>query len=135
MSDPVTTPLPARLQQATAGLLLPSETDAPFEVVTWTKSHGDPTDAAVLRQASGAAADARVIETTTEALLGTIAAGHPGHDEDEKQIALRFRALADLLGALPGVRAWRVGGPDIHVWILAPSEGGWTGLRSHLVET
>lgn len=134
MSDPVTPPLSARLQQATAGLLMPSETDTPFEVVEWPESRGEPAPA-TLRAASGAAPEAPVTETPVAALLGTLAAGRPDEDEDEKKITLRFRALTELLGALPGLRAWRVGGPTIHVWILAPSGKGWAGLRTTLVET
>jgi hypothetical protein len=134
MSDPVVLPLPAQLKQATEGLLLPSETDAPFEVISWPRERGEPA-AATLRAASASAPDAAVTETSLQALFGTLAAGHPSNDEEEKKIALRFRALLDLLGTLPGLRAWRVGGPQIHVWILAPSVDGWIGLRSLLVET
>ena len=126
-------PLREALREASKGLLLPSESDAPIEVV---ELPGRPTEAS-LREASGAAADAPVAATTVEAVLGPPGKLRPGQDDDERAQAERFQKLHTVVKEhLKHAAAHRVGEVDVTVWITGQDESGqWLGLRSQLTET
>lgn len=127
----------AQLMRASEGLLFPSETDAPFEPITWDlEALGEPsTDA--LRAFTGSGDDAPVTEQSLSALLGPLGEDRPDYDDDERAQAARFRSLEALFTeTLTDARAYRVGSPDVTIVLFGKaSDGRWVGLKTLAVET
>jgi len=120
-------PLMQSIQEATAGLLFPSESDYPLEAYTFGPE--EPTAAALLR-ARGLAPETPVEETT-------VASFFEGLTEGEDDGSGRFRALVDLLEReLTDLRVYRVGKVDIEAFVLGRHPSGtWLGVTTKLVET
>ncbi len=121
-----------RLERAVAGLLLPSESDEPINVVRWEAGGGsvgaEPGDGDALRIA-GCKPGTRVERTDLDDVFRD---GYAGNE------SARFRDLAGLLASsLDAIRVFRVGEVEKDILILGrvKAGGGWAGLRSKVVET
>jgi len=90
-----------------------------------------------LRELAGVPAGAPVLAIPLEQELGPLAAQEDWMDEEESEQAQRFRLLLEMLReTLQDVRAFRVGdAPQIDLYIVGRAEGGYVGLKTHLVET
>jgi hypothetical protein len=124
------------LERAAAGLMMPSESEAPFDAVRWPGLTGEPSDDDVRRLAGADAADP-VEQTTLEHLFRNVAVDHDWHDDAQRANVPRFRALADAVrAALTDVRVYRVGTTQVQAFIVGRTpDGGWAGLHTTLVET
>lgn len=123
------------LGRAAAGLLFPSESDAPLTPYRWAGA-GEPTPAA-LREALALAPETPVETVTARDFFAGVTEAPEGASAEERAQAARFHALVELLsGALADLRVYRVGAVDVDAFVLGrhPS-GAWLGLRTHLVET
>ena len=130
-------PLLDTLAKATAGLLFPSESDAPLTPYTFPGAPGtEPTPAALLA-AEHLPSDTPVETITVADLFDPFAQAADGATAEDKAEAARYRAIADLLAQEPSeLRVFRVGKVDIDVYILGKDpKGTWLGLKTHVVET
>lgn len=112
------------LRQASKGLMMPSESDAPFDVV---QLDGDPSPAK-LRQVAGAAKDAAIEETSLDELFRTV----PSEDKG------KFQKLRQVIETqLSGVKVYTVGNEaERQILIVGKSPDGlWAGLKTSVVET
>src|SRR4051812_28184840 len=92
------------IQQAAAGLLYPSESDAPFDLVRWDSSQGAPSPATVAALAGGKGKrKARPVEEVApDEFFAALA---------ETDDAARFKDMEQTLRkALADLRVYRVGG-------------------------
>ncbi len=108
------------LRNASAGLLVMSESDYPFELIEWT---GDrPITPEYLCSVSDRPEGTQIQETDTKSFLG----------ENE-----RFRKLQDLIESnLADVKVYKVGTINIPVYIVGRSpEGNWLGVSTRLIQT
>jgi hypothetical protein len=112
------------LRQASKGLKMPSESDAPFEVV---RVEGEPTPVS-LRTLARAPKDAVVEEGTLDTLFGTV----PSEDR------AKFQKLRQAIESqLSGVTVYKIGDEaERQVFIVGKtSDGQWAGLKTTVVET
>jgi hypothetical protein len=113
------------LAKASQGLLMPSESDAPFQPFLWDA--GDLSREAVLKQAREPK-DAAVEEGTLDDLFATV----PTEDRP------RFQALRKALQEqLSGVKVYKVGDEaerDVYV-VGKTKDGKLAGLKTSVVET
>jgi hypothetical protein len=112
------------LWQASKGLMMPSESDAPFEVVAL---EGEPTPLG-LRKLARAPKDATVEETTLDNLFLTV----PSEDKG------KFQKLRQVIATqLSGVKVYKVGDQaERQVFVVGKAgDGQWVGLRTAVVET
>jgi hypothetical protein len=121
----------AAISKASAGLVYPSESDAPFDLVRWDAASGDPSPATVATLAGGKGKrKARPVEeVTADEFFAALA---------ETDDAARFRALAQVLRThLADLKVYRVGAsPRIDIYVLGRSAAGeWLGLHTTSVET
>jgi sarcosine oxidase gamma subunit len=119
------------IQKAAAGLLYPSESDAPFDLVRWDASKGDPSPATVAALAGGKGKrKARPVELVPpDEFFAALA---------ETDDAARFKALAQTLKkTLTDLRVYRVGGSaQVDIYALGRAASGeWLGLHATSVET
>jgi hypothetical protein len=127
----------AAIERAAAGLLMPSESDYPFELVRFPQLTGASLEPAELLAALQLPADSPVETTTLDHLFRNVAVPHDWHDEVQQQQVPRFQALQQaILDNLRDVQVVRVGTVEIAVYILGRTDGGeWAGLKTTLIET
>jgi Nuclease A inhibitor-like protein len=122
----------AAIREASAGLLYPSESDAPFDPVRWDPAKGEPTPEAVAGLGAKGKGKRRA-RPATEVPAGEFFAALAETDD-----AAEFRRLEGVLrNSLADLKVFRVGSSgkvDIYVLGRAPS-GEWLGLHTTSVET
>lgn len=120
----------ATIQKAAAGLLYPSESDAPFDLVRWDAGKGDPSPATVGSLGGKGKRKARPVEQVSiEEFFAALA---------ETDDAARFRTLEQTLKkSLTDLRVYRVGGSaKVDIYVLGRAASGeWLGLHTTSVET
>ena len=114
------------LKNASRGLTMPSESDAPFEAFAWDES-SDLTHDRLLqlaRQPKGTAVE--------EASLNDLFATVPSEDKVKYQ---RLRQAIE--GQLASVKVYKVGDEaERQVYIVGKAQDGrWAGLKTTVVET
>lgn len=127
------------LRQHAAGLLYLSETDAPFEVVSFPGLQGNaPTGAQLALWAGKSEAEAEKVETVAlPYFLRNMTKEAAGLVEGDKDAVNRFHELQHfLLQQLQEVKVYRVGHRRITAFILGRTPAGAVvGLKTQLVET
>ena len=113
-----------KLKAACAGLIYPSETDAPLEVFQWEKRARSAREEVIMR----AGKDQQVQEISFEAFFDEL------KDTDDAE---RFAQLCRTIKALlTTVKVYRVGTRRIDVYVIGDEPGGgWAGLKTISVET
>ncbi|MEL6399132.1 MAG: nuclease A inhibitor family protein [Cyanobacteria bacterium J06607_6] len=125
--------LTAQLKQLTAGLWLPSETEAPWTVPTWTLTTGD---AAEIRQVLRRAEDVSVTASSLHELMAQVQRRCRAYGAEGKAIAQQHQTLFDYLqGECDRVRVFRVGVVTIDVVIVGETADGCGILQTQSVET
>jgi Nuclease A inhibitor-like protein len=124
------------LDEAAAGLVYTSESDAPITSWEWPAPGVDPS-AAGLVTTLGLPADTRVETLSADDLLGPFARPEQITSAEDDAEAKRFQALLDLVKReLSHVVVYRVGRIDIDVYLVGRhASGAWLGLTTHVVET
>jgi hypothetical protein len=119
-------PVVESLRKASQGLLMPSESDAPFEAFQWD----DPGELTPdrLRKLARAPKGATVEEDSLDDILGQVP------DEDRAKFQNLGQAIQEQLS---GVKVYRVGDePEKAVYIVGKTkEGKWAGFKTTVVET
>lgn len=124
-----------QLKQASEGLLFPSETDAPFEVINW-QVQGELTPTKLL-QLTEHPPDAPVEMLAVDDFFAIATQEEDWHDEEERETVKGFQNLASVLKQnLSNIQVFRVGSIEIDAYIVGVTPSGdWMGLSTQLVET
>lgn len=119
------------IRSSLAGLLYPSETDAPIELAAWPAGPSPDQLCAAL----GAAAGYELRDGAS--FFAGPARTSPWPDPAEQERAARFRELQRQVEAhLRGLRVCRVGRVRIDLYLIGVAPGGaLAGLRTFVVET
>jgi histidine triad (HIT) family protein len=114
------------LKKASKGLMLPSESDAPFEVVAWDEA--GELDTSKMLQLAKQSKGTAIEQSSLDDLFATV----PSEDK-AKFLALR-KVIQD---ELSGVKVYKVGDqPEREVYIVGKTKDGkLAGLRTTVVET
>ncbi|WP_439628924.1 nuclease A inhibitor family protein [Gemmata sp.] len=125
------------LQQASAGLLYQSETDAPWEVVTWGSATGTPTPSEVKRLGRHRTAGALAKAQPLDEFFAPLTTDQDWYGNEERATAQRYRdLLAAIKQHLTGPVVVKVGTRKLTVYVVGvAAEGGWAGIRTRAVET
>lgn len=122
------------LKQASADLLMPSESEYPFEVFRMS-GQNELTDSQLL-ELTGHPADSPVETVDLDYLFRNVAQEKEWHDEVQKANVSRFQNLVSTLEKnLTDIKVYRVGTIDIDVYIVGKNEGELAGLSTKVVET
>jgi hypothetical protein len=116
-----------RLKEAAKGILYPSETDAPFEVVHWGKD-AEVLDDDRVRQLSGRGGKEPVESDDFDEFFSPLVDG---------EASAAARRLVDVLReTLADIRVYRLGRISIDAFIVGRTkDGDLAGLKTKLVET
>jgi hypothetical protein len=124
------------LREARAGLLFPSETDAPLEPFFWPAPNPAPLTAQALPPFAGVAADAPIKVVKLAAFFRPATYEEEWMNAEERVEVQRFQELVKTLQSiLEDVNVFKIGTTDITVFIVGQVEGGYAGLKTHVVET
>jgi hypothetical protein len=125
----------AALKKASEGLLFPSETDAPFEVVAWTGEQGKPDKARVLEPA-GVGPETPVKVKRLDGFFKDATKEEVWHDPQEKAEVQRFQQLVRTLKeTLADAKVFLVGKKENDAYIVGRVDSGWAGLKTRVVQT
>jgi hypothetical protein len=122
------------LLKATDGLLMPSESEYPFEAFRWL-GENELTNQKLLELTSHPA-DSPVETVALDYLFRNVAHEKEWHDEVQKANVSKFQNLVSTLEKnLTDIKVYRVGTIDIDVYIVGKNEGELAGLSTKVVET
>ena len=115
------------MQNASKGLLMPSEGEAPFEPFLWNDA-GDKLTQDRLLTLAGSAKGVFVEEMSLDSLFQTV----PSEDKAKFQ-----KLAAAIQQQLSGVKVYKVGKEaERNVYIVGKTKDGhWAGLKTRVVET
>ena len=128
-------PVVAKLEAASRGLQMPSETDAPFRVVYWPleKSAIQPSKVALYLTEN---ADAEVKTQSIGEFFKNAVAVEDWMSDDEKADAKKMSELVEALNAdLESPRVYLIGEREITAAIIGKVAGGFAGVVTTIVET
>lgn len=130
-----TADLATRLEQAVAGLLYPSETDAPIEVFAWRDQ--TPFSQQALLASSGHDEKTALKTIDLERFFAPVTTPQAWHGPEEQERTKRFTALRDLLKSeLEEITVYRVGSVNIDVYVVGhTADGTYMGIKTRVVET
>ena len=115
----------ATLKSAAAGLLYPSESDAPFDVFTWPATTATTAHDAVTAHAAGGGA-------VEEVALAEFFTELEASDDGPRYSKLRAR----LTSTFSDVKVLRVGQRKVDVFLIGRAKSGaWAGVHTTSVET
>ena len=123
-----------RLKQATIDLLWSSESDYPFEIVTW-KQGIEMTPTALF--GSGDDADRSIESITLTELFAPVLTVEDWYEAEEIAQVNRYTELFHAIESnLAQVQVFRVGEVEIAIYIVGKTPNGdLVGLKTHVVET
>lgn len=118
----------ARLDEASRGLLFPSESDFPFETIELAEA---PLDQESLRRALGVSDDAPLEEMDVRALLEPVIESCEGSEADQ------YKEMIDIFDQyLSEGKSIRAGRVEIDIFMIGRHDSGaWVGLKTKAVET
>ena len=128
-------PAIARLDAATAGVLMPSESDEPFRTVYW------PLEKAEIKASEIALyltenADADVETKSVDAFFQNATKTEDGMNEEEKSDAKKFADLVEIIHSeLEDPRVYLIGERERTAAIIGKVAGGFGGVVTLVVET
>ena len=117
------------LQNASQGLLYPSDSDEPFTAFIWGKAVG-ALDAETARRLAGADPEAPVRERTLAEFFTNLT-------DDAAPDADKYKALQKVVGEqLAAAKVFRFGDVDIDIYVVGETrDGNWAGLKTKAVES
>lgn len=128
-------PVVTKLETASKGLQMPSETDAPFRTVYWPleKSEIKPSDVALYLTEN---ADATVKTQSVSEFFKNAVTVEDWMGDDEKADAKKMANLADALNAdLESPHVYLIGDREITAAVIGKVEGGFAGVVTTIIET
>ncbi len=124
-----------RLEQASAGLLFPSESDAPLQVFVWRAAA--PFSPAALLGHIGCDQTTPIRTTDVDRFFRPVTQAHPWDGPAEQERLRRFTTLVELLKTeLRDLTVYKIGTVAIDVYVVGRDENGtYLGVTTHVVET
>ncbi|NEQ45378.1 MAG: hypothetical protein F6K00_18315 [Leptolyngbya sp. SIOISBB] len=123
----------SELKRQVQGLWLPSETEAPWTVPTWTLTSSNIPE---LRQVLWRAPETPVSETSLDELMAQVRQRCHGYGEEGKTIAQRHQELFDFLQQIGDRwRVFRAGEVTVDIVVVGEIDDGYVALQTQSVET
>jgi hypothetical protein len=131
-----TTPELQPLCDAAEGLLMQSESDAPFTPCFWPDVKAGELSPERVRELAGASADAKVESVAVQSFFRNATAEEEWHNAEEAATVQQFKALVKTIKkTLRKSRVFCIGEATIDCYILGEVTGGVGGLKTRIVET
>jgi hypothetical protein len=120
------------LTQASQGLLMPSESDYPFEVFVWEDVELTPQKILELTNYPPATS---IEEVELDYFFRNVATEKDWHDKIQKENVAKFQNLVQVIkDNLADIRVYRIGTIEVNVYIVGNNDGV-AGLATKVIET
>jgi hypothetical protein len=119
--------------QASQGLLMPSESEYPFEVFVWEDVELTPQKILELTNYPPATS---IEEVELDYFFRNVASEKDWHDKIQKENVAKFQNLVQVIkDNLAELRVYRIGTIDISIYIVGKTNDGVAGLATKVIET
>jgi len=123
------------LAQASQGLLMPSESEYPFEVVAWEDVKLTPQKILELNNYPPATS---IEEVELDYFFRNVATEKDWHDKIQKENVAKFQNLVQVIkDNLAEIRVYRIGTIEINIYIVGKTNDGdgVAGVATKVIET
>ena len=121
------------LAQASQGLLMPSESEYPFEVVAWEDVKLTPQKILELNNYPPATS---IEEVELDYFFRNVATEKDWHDKIQKENVAKFQNLVQVIkDNLAEIRVYRIGTIEISIYIVGKTNDGVAALATKVIET
>ena len=121
-----------RLTKLSEDLLFPSESDYPLEPFTWDSATLTPE---TILTRSQKPADTAIEAITLEDFFEPVTVDKDWFEDEDRQVAQRFRDLQAAIATLENVQVFRLGKIEIDVYIVGAIGADIVGLKTTVIET
>jgi len=121
-----------RLSTLSKDLLFPSESEYPLEPFTWKSATLKPE---TILTRSQKPADTAIESITLEDFFTTVTTDEDWFEDEDREIAQRFRDLQAAIATLENVQVFRLGKIEIDVYIVGAIGPDLIGLKTTVIET
>ncbi len=122
-----------QLRNLIRGLWLPSETEAPWTLPSWTLTS---LDIDAIRQALRRQPNAHVTEIALDTFIDQVERRCQGYGDEGQAIAAQHQALANYLQQYcQSVQVFRIGRVTVDILIVGTTTDGYVVLQTQSVET
>jgi len=121
------------LTQASQGLLMPSESEYPFEVFVWEDVELTPEKILELTNYPPATS---MEEVELNYFFRNVVTEKDWHYDIQKENVAKFQNLVQVIkDNLADIRTYRVGTVEVNVYIVGKTNDGIAGLETKVIET
>jgi hypothetical protein len=121
------------LTQASQDLLLPSESEYPFEVVAWKNVELTPEKILELTNYPPATS---IEQVELDYFFRNVATEKDWHDKIQKENVAKFQNLVQVIkDNLAEIQVYRIGTIEISIYIVGKTNDGVAGLATKVIET
>ena len=120
------------LTELADGLLFPSESDYPLETFTWEAETITPE---IILTRSQKTADTAIEAITLEDFFAPVVTDEDWFEDEDRQVAQKFRDLQTAIATLGNVQVFRLGKIEIDVYIVGAIGPDLIGLKTTIIET
>jgi hypothetical protein len=121
------------LTQASQGLLMPSESEYPFEVFVWEDV--ELTQEKILELTNYPPATL-IEQVELDYFFRNVAKEKDWHDKIQKENVAKFQNLLQVIqDNLAEIRVYRIGTINVNVYIVGKTNDGVAGLATKVIET
>lgn len=121
-----------RLSTLSKDLLFPSESEYPLEPFTWESTSLTPE---TILERSQKPADTLIESITLEEFFAPVTTDEDWFDDEDREIAQRFRDLQAAIATLENAQVFRLGKIEIDVYIVGAIGPDLIGLKTTVIET
>ena len=121
-----------RLTKLADGLLFPSESDFPLEPFVWESATISPR---TILTRSQKPLDTPIEAIALEDFFAPVVTDEDWFEDEDRQVAQRFRDLQTAIATLENVQVFRLGKIEIDVYIVGAIGPDLIGLKTTVIET
>ncbi len=121
-----------RLSTLSKDLLFPSESEYPLEPFTWKSATLKPE---TILTRSQKPADTLIESIALEEFFAPVTTDEDWFEDEDREIAQRFRDLQAAIATLENVQVFRLGKIEIDVYIVGAIGPDLIGLKTTVIET
>jgi hypothetical protein len=124
------------LTTASNGLLMPSESEYPFEVICWENRATAELTTETLLELTQHPQGTPVEKVDLNYFFRNVAQEKEWHDDVQKANVAKFQTLINTLNQnLQDIAVYRIGSINLDVYIIGQANGNLIGLATRVVET
>jgi hypothetical protein len=121
------------LTQASQRLLMPSESDYPFEVFVWKDVELTPQK---ILELTNNPPETSIEQVELDYFFRNVATQKDWHDEIQRESVTKFQNLVQVVkDNLAELRVYRIGTIEVNVYIVGKTKDGVAGLTTKVIET